>query len=97
MLDEAQKAGTGPVALMTQRISATNRWVVTGTPIGRGGLKDIAALFKALKHWPLGLTPQWLPTEQQLADGEAPADCLYHIMRQLKGIGYRPLGLGHRV
>ena len=69
VLDEAQKAGTGPVALMTQRLRAQHRWVVTGTPIGRGGLKDIHALFRALHHYPVGLNPPWLPTEQQLAEG----------------------------
>lgn len=74
-LDEAQKAGTGPVALMTQRLQAQHRWVVTGTPLGRGGLKDIHALFRALHHHPLGLTPKWLPTEEQLAAGRAPGPC----------------------
>ena len=37
LLDEAQKAGTGRVAAMTEQISACNRWLVTGTPIGRQG------------------------------------------------------------
>ncbi|KAK9811031.1 hypothetical protein WJX73_007955 [Symbiochloris irregularis] len=68
--DEAQKAGTGSVALMTQRLSAKHRWVVTGTPIGRGGLKDILALLRALNHYPMGSTPAWLPSEQSLADGD---------------------------
>lgn len=83
--DEAQKAGAGSVAVMTQRLSAKHRWVVTGTPIGRGGLKDILALLRALNHYPMGSTPMWLPTEHSLSAGMyARARCsLIHTLQGL--------------
>ncbi len=47
MLDEAQNvgAGLGLVAEMAARLCARNRWVVSGTPLGSGGLSDLQARF----------------------------------------------------
>ena len=56
LLDEAQKAGTGRVAAMTEQMAAQHRWLVTGTPIGRQGrwgLEDIHALLRVLCLDPL--------------------------------------------
>ncbi|PNH12465.1 Transcription termination factor 2 [Tetrabaena socialis] len=54
VLDEAQMVGGGlsNVALMAARISATRRWCVTGTPIGKGGLNDVYGLIKVLQYKP---------------------------------------------
>lgn len=55
MLDEAQMVGSGfsSIGLMASRLTAQHRWAVTGTPIGPGGLDDIAGLFKVLRYAPL--------------------------------------------
>ena len=61
MLDEAQMVGTGlsNVAAMAGRLYSQNRWAVTGTPIGPGGLDDIQGLLRVLHHDPFTDPAKW--------------------------------------
>ncbi|BDA50767.1 probable E3 ubiquitin-protein ligase SHPRH [Coccomyxa sp. Obi] len=54
MLDEAQNVGDGfsQVGDMAALLRARSRWVVTGTPIGNGGLRDLHGLLRVLQHDP---------------------------------------------
>eukprot|EP00468_Gymnochlora_sp_CCMP2014_P009355 CAMPEP_0167750646 /NCGR_PEP_ID=MMETSP0110_2-20121227/6110_1 /TAXON_ID=629695 /ORGANISM="Gymnochlora sp., Strain CCMP2014" /LENGTH=2188 /DNA_ID=CAMNT_0007635997 /DNA_START=92 /DNA_END=6658 /DNA_ORIENTATION=- len=62
VLDEAQEVESTvkKCALMASRISAVNRWCVTGTPIGRQGLEDLHGLIQFLRINPLGYSQSWL-------------------------------------
>ena len=53
-LDEAQmvESTAAHAAEMALRLGTTNRWAVTGTPIGRGGLEDLYGLFLFLQADP---------------------------------------------
>ena len=61
VLDEAQMVGTGlsNVAAMAGRLYSQNRWAVTGTPIGPGGLDDIQGLLRVLHHDPFADPAMW--------------------------------------
>ncbi|CAL8465161.1 g4696 [Coccomyxa elongata] len=54
MLDEAQNVGDGfsQVGDMAALLRARSRWVVTGTPMGNGGLRDLHGLLRVLQHDP---------------------------------------------
>jgi len=45
--------GLGAIATMASRLRTAHRWCVTGTPIGAGGLDDVAGLLRVLKMAPL--------------------------------------------
>ena len=44
---------------MAAMLRARSRWVVTGTPIGRGGLGDLHGLLRVLRHDPLSERALW--------------------------------------
>ncbi|EIE20408.1 hypothetical protein COCSUDRAFT_67348 [Coccomyxa subellipsoidea C-169] len=61
MLDEAQKVGDGfsQVGDMAALLRAESRWVVTGTPMGNGGLRDLHGLLRVLQHDPFADRRLW--------------------------------------
>lgn len=56
VLDEAQRceSGTSACAKLAERIFATSRWAVTGTPVGRKGWDDLKGLFAFCRTLPWG-------------------------------------------
>jgi E3 ubiquitin-protein ligase SHPRH len=60
-LDEAQYVGTGmrAVGRMAHQLRSRHRWMVTGTPIGSGGLADIQGLLHVLQHDPYQDAFEW--------------------------------------
>ncbi len=74
VLDEAQHvgAGLGLVAEMAGRLRGANRWVVSGTPLGAGGLGDLQALLAVLRHEPFADAAAWRAVVQgPVGRGEA--------------------------
>ena len=63
-LDEAQRVqnGVSNSARMAQRVQATHRWAVTGTPIGLHGLNDVYGLILFLGLAPYSTPSVWLRT-----------------------------------
>ena len=84
-LDEAQKVentATG-AAEMALRLSAVNRWCVTGTPIGRGRLEDLYELVLFLGIAPFDDKRWWRSTIQEpFMRGQL---CAEHRLRELFG------------
>ena len=76
VLDEAQmvESGTAKAAAMTQRLHATQRWAVSGTPMGRGRLGDLRGLMSFLRLEPWCDRAWWQhAVEAPLTLGREPA------------------------
>lgn len=61
VIDEAQfiESTISSASLMAGRLSAKNRWGVTGTPLGKKGLWDLFGLITFLKVHPLDVKSVW--------------------------------------
>eukprot|EP00884_Botryococcus_braunii_P013532 jgi/Botrbrau1/2217/Bobra.101_2s0046.1 len=61
VLDEAQYVGTGlrAVGRMAHQLRSQHRWMVTGTPVGPGGLSDVQGLLYVLRHDPFQDLQLW--------------------------------------
>lgn len=58
---------------MASLLRARLRWVVTGTPIGNGGLRDLHGLLRVLQHDPFADRRLWRAcVELPYLRGEAP-------------------------
>ncbi|CAI5486071.1 unnamed protein product [Closterium sp. Naga37s-1] len=85
-LDEAQlvEGGTSRAAVMAARLSAQNRWCVSGTPVQKG-LPDLQSLLRFLRASPFD-EPQWWCDyfEKPIENGCMPAwQSLLALMSQL--------------
>lgn len=61
---------------MAALLRARSRWVVTGTPIGNGGLRDLHGLLRVLQHDPFQDRRLWrVCVEQPCLRGESPSRC----------------------
>ena len=61
VIDEAQmvESGTAKAAAMALKLSAVNRWAVSGTPMGRGRLADLHGLMAFLQVYPWSEASWW--------------------------------------
>ena len=64
---------------MAAMLRARSRWVVTGTPISRGGLGDLHGLLRVLRHDPFSDRTLWETCVQQPFLRGAQLDCV--VMR----------------
>ena len=59
MPDTARGVMHAQVGDMAAMVQARARWVVTGTPIGSGGLSDLHGLLRVLQHDPFRDRQLW--------------------------------------